>query len=370
MRILNRYVTRDFLTIFLITLVVFTFVLCLGVVLKAIDAASRGISVGLILKVFGLNLPYMLTFSIPVSVLTATLLLFGRLSFDGELTAMKSTGISLWQIVAPILLISVALSLICMSITASFAPSLRMKFRNMLAELGMEDPIGLFEPGRFVDFEKHSVYIGSRDGNVVYDVSAYLIGSNAPEQMIKASSGVVHVAKSDSAMSIDLYDMVGMIDSRNKEGERKSTHVNAAKLPQRFELGKRGTRKATAKVGDMTMAAIFRSMGGVSGELRGLGVKEAAALRMKYLVEINKRLAVALACFAFAMLGIPLGMKSRRKESSIGIMVSLVLVMLFYLFIIIASNLTNKPELRPDLIVWIPVLVAEGLGAYLIHRAN
>ena len=76
MRTLNRYLTQDYLVIFGMTLLVFTFVMCLGAVIKAIDLGARGVSGFLILKVFSYNIPYMLMFSIPISVLTGVLLLW------------------------------------------------------------------------------------------------------------------------------------------------------------------------------------------------------------------------------------------------------------------------------------------------------
>jgi lipopolysaccharide export system permease protein len=87
-------------------------------------------------------------------------------------------------------------------------------------------------------------------------------------------------------------------------------------------------------------------------------------------VEANKRLALALSCFAFTLLGIPLGMRSKRKESSVGVAISLLLVFLFYLFIIVANSLVGRPELRPDMIVWIPVILAEIIGFGLVRRLN
>ena len=96
-RVLNRYVGWDFFKSFLLTVAVLTFVMYIGTVVKAIDYMSRGISGLLIMKIFAIQIPFTLTFVIPMSVLTTVLLHFGRLSADGEITAMKASGISLWQ---------------------------------------------------------------------------------------------------------------------------------------------------------------------------------------------------------------------------------------------------------------------------------
>jgi len=100
------------------------------------------------------------------------------------------------------------------------------------------------------------------------------------------------------------------------------------------------------------------------------GVKEEDldVMRMKLVVDANQRLALALSCFAFTLLGIPLGMKSNRKETSIGFGISILLVFFFYFFIIIADSLVGHPQFRPDLIIWIPILACEFIGFLLLRR--
>ena len=90
-------------------------------------------------------------------------------------------------------------------------------------------------------------------------------------------------------------------------------------------------------------------------------------MRTKLAVEVNKRLALALSCFSFALLGIPLGIRSHRKESTIGIGLALGLLFVYYLFIIAADSLLDRPAWRPDLIPWIPVLGGQLLGGFLVY---
>ena len=91
-------------------------------------------------------------------------------------------------------------------------------------------------------------------------------------------------------------------------------------------------------------------------------------MRAKMAVDANQRLALALSCFSFTLLAIPLGIRSHRKESSIGIGLALVLLFLFYLFIIISDALVDRPEWRPDMIPWIPVVASQILGGLLLYR--
>ena len=91
-----------------------TFAFTVGAIYKAIDIMARGISIDVVGRFFLYNIPYSLAYSIPISALFSTLLIFGRLSSDSEISAMKSSGLSLWQIASPIVLISVVLAGICL----------------------------------------------------------------------------------------------------------------------------------------------------------------------------------------------------------------------------------------------------------------
>ena len=106
MRIIHKYMTLSFLTTFLMTLFVFTFVMSIGIVFKVTDLLALGVSWKPILRILMSGLPTAMSFSIPISVLTACLLLFGRLSADGEITAMRACGIGLRQVIAGPLVVS------------------------------------------------------------------------------------------------------------------------------------------------------------------------------------------------------------------------------------------------------------------------
>ncbi len=354
------------------TLMVFTSVLCLGVLIKAIDVAAKGISVGLIAKIFGLNVPFMLTFSIPISVVTSVLLVFGRMSFDGEITAMKACGVSLWQIVAPILILAILLSAFCLSINTSIAPLCRLHFREMIAEVGNEDPAKLLEPGRFVrDFPGMLIYVSDRKGSDIKDVVVYQLGSNGPVQNIRAEYGRIHSDPTNALMMIDLFNVHSDALMKESGGDSKWHHIDAREYPYSIDLKQiLRKRQVHQKVGEMTYGELTKGIRNIAALFPELQPRDLLRQRMTMMVEANKRLSLSMSCFAFALIGIPLGMKSKRRESSMGVLISLMLIFVFYLFIIIANQLVGKPQLRPDLIVWFPAIAYEILGFILIQRTN
>ena len=370
-RVFNRYLLGDFLKSFFLTLVVLTFVMYVGAVVQAIDYMSRGISGWLILKIFALNIPFTLTFVIPMSVLTTVLLHFGRLSADGEITAMKACGISLWQTAAPIVFCSALLSAVCLYINAELAPRSHFARRAMLRDLGEEDPLALLDEGRFVnDFPGVKVYVGKKADRQIEDIILYQFDERGARAEVRAKSGTVAFDTATRVMEIDLRQVrLTEYDKEHPDDQTKARTLSADSYPVTLDLRQMLRKgKINKKPADMTFAELVRSIQNVRQTFPDIQEANVPRIRTKMAVDANKRLALAMSCFSFTLLAVPLGIRSHRKESSIGIGLALVLLFVFYLFIIIADALVERPEWRPDMIPWIPVLASQLLGCLLLYR--
>ena len=370
-RVLNRYLLGDFLKSFLLAFFVLTFVMYMGAVVQAIDYMSRGISGLLIMKIFALNIPFTLSFVIPMSVLTTVLLHFGRLSADGEISALKSSGVSLWQVAAPILFCASLLSGLCLFINAEVSPRSHFARRQMLRDLGEEDPLALLDEGRFVnDFPGVKVYIGQKDGPRLEDIILYQFDAQGARAEVRAKSGQVVYAAATRVMEINLEQVrLTEYDKTNPEDLSKARTLSAESYPVRLDLRQMLKKnKLNKKPSDMAFPELVDSIRRVRQAFPEIREENVARMRAKMAVDANQRLALALSCFSFALLAIPLGIRSHRKESSIGIGLALVLLFLFYLFIILSDALVDRPEWRPDLIPWIPVFGCQIIGFLLLHK--
>ena len=370
-RVVNRYLFGDFLKSFLVALAVLTFVMYVGAVVQAIDYMSRGISGPLILKIFALNIPFTLSFVIPMSVLTTVLLHFGRLSADGEITALKASGVSLWQVAAPILFCAALLSAVCLYLNAELSPRSHFARRQMLRDLGEEDPLALLDEGRFVnDFPGVKVYIGKKNGEQLEDIILYQFDKRGARAEVRAKTGQVSFDAGTRMMAIDLHTVrMTEYDKNAPEDLSKARTLSAESYPVRLDLRQMLNKGVIRKKpSDMTFRELVHSIQNVRQAFPDILEKAVPRTRAKMAVAANQRLALALSCFSFTLLAIPLGIRSHRKESSIGIGIALVLLFLFYLFIILSDALVDRPEWRPDMIPWIPVLGSQFIGFWLLHR--
>ena len=371
-RVFNRYLLGDFIKSFLTVFFVLLFVVyVIGTMKIAIDYMARGISGMLILKVFALNIPYLLSFVIPMSVLTTVLLHFGRLSADGEITAMKACGVSLWQVAAPFLVCAVVLSAICLYVNAELSPQSHYARRQTLRELGEEDPLALLDEGRFVsDFPDVKIYVGKKTESRMEDIIIYQFDGTNAHAEVRAQAGRMTFDAGTRVMKIDLEQVrMTEFDKKDPGDLTKARTLSAESYPVTLDLrqmlkkGKLGKKPAS-----MTFAELVRAIRNVRQAFPDIQEGNVPRMRAKMAVDASQRLALAMSCFSFTLLAIPLGIRSHRKDSSLGIGIALVLMFLFYMFILLADMLIDKPAWRPDMIPWIPVLASQVLGFWLLHR--
>jgi len=371
MRTLQVYILRAFTTVFMTTLVVFTFVLCLAVVFKITDLLARGGSTELVWAIVSSRIPEALVFSIPMGVLTGCVLVFNRLSSDGEIVAMQACGISMWRIATIPIYVAVLMTVVCLHINSNVLPESHYR-RSELVHRFAASPFLLFEAGSFVrDIEGLTFYIGKisetkeEDVARVQDVIMYDARDPAFVREYRADHGFIRIGKSRKWIRMTLQDVWVNPLLPDRPGP---ADLESCSLPPIY-IGEH-RRPYRRKHKDMSVAELYHSLPRIAELFPGLTGEHVRIQRMKHSVELNRRLVLSAFCLAFALLGVPLGIKGHRKESSVGIAVSLGIIFVCYLFIALAEALARRPDVPADIIVWLPFVGAAALGGYLIQRAN
>jgi lipopolysaccharide export system permease protein len=365
MKTIHKYIASIFCVSFILTLIIVTFVISMGVIFRITDLLARGVPWRAVIDMYLCGIPVALTFSIPVSALTASLLVFGRLSADGEIAAMKACGISMWQIVIMPLILSLVMMSICLYLSDEISPKGHYRSRQIMVNLGSRSAVQLLDEGRFIqDFNGFILFIGKKKNNQIFNVRIYDLQNKKFKREIQANRGFVSSDVNTKDVLLELYGV-----RINRFSEDSPVPVFCEKWPLRLGNPK-GSNTYRKKQDDMTYLELFEGMRNITTYYPNLDVVDQQRQKMSLAVEINKRIVLSVSCFAFVLLGIPLGVTAHRKESSTGIGISLFLVFNFYLFVIVAESIASRPEYRPDIIIWMPVIIAVTLGSYLIEHTN
>jgi len=367
LKILTRYVVNSFGVVLAMTLLVFTFVMSIGAIFAVVDLLAKGLSCRFLLDYVFCSIPEALTYSVPVSILTSALLTFGKLSADGEITAMKACGVSLWRVVLPVLAASLLASLWCVYVNQQLSPKAQYSRRLLRRRVSVADAIKLIDEGRpYRDAAGIVLYVGKKNGNAWENVRVCRAEPGGNVVTIRARRGALRPMPDGKSAKLTLYEVTYTQTRR----EPPQYYTAEYEYPSTIRLDEVGQGTAPPKKNrDLPWGELV-------GRIRGLkasalrGDPDAAGAVTALYVEANKRFALSLACVAFAFLGIPLGIKAHRKESSVGVAISIFLAFNFYVFLIVADSLAQRPAWQPEWIVWFPVVLSVVLGSCLVQRAN
>jgi len=387
MKTLHAYLIREILATLVMTVAVFTLILLLGNVLKEILTmlVNRQTTFLMATEAIGLLIPFVMVFALPMGMLTAALLFFGRFSADQELTAVRASGVSLVALITPILLLSFALSGICAIINMQVAPQCRVAYKKLLA-LGITR-LGSFLPEKTIirDFPGLIVYVEKVNGTNMSDIRIYKLGATNVDSYIRASSGTVQVDPSNpNVVHVRLFDAwrVGSINGERmpvdytEEALNSFTNKMAAPMEEKVKLTEMTFLQLWDELQDLerrlaTPPAIRRIPNAqLRAKMLELVEEQRADLTMPLMVQMHRQVSFSFACIGFTLLGIPLGIRAHRRETTFGIAVALILVLIYYSVFILGQSLETHPNWFPYLILWVPNFLFQAIGSVLLWRAN
>jgi len=319
--------------------------------------------------------PFVAAYALPMGVLTGVLLVLGRMSAQHEVTAMRASGLSFAYLARPILILGALAATVAALVNYEYMPRARALYKETLARAVQRNPLSFIVPKTFIrDFPGVVLYVGEKEGSVLRDVWMWELDKNSRvKRSGRATSGTVTFKDGEGRLVLTLHRVnieVRKTD-RLEDFSVPMAPYTAEEFPIELQLdslfGKQSVRK---KLAWMTLAELR----GETDRLLTLEKAPDADLgklrleRMRVAYATNEKGATALAVFAFAVLAIPLGIKVSRKETSANLGLALALVMAYYFLTVCVGWLDGRPELRPDLLLWIPSLGFLGLAGWLFSR--
>jgi lipopolysaccharide export system permease protein len=375
-RTLHAYILRQIIGALLMTVAVFTFVLLLANVLREVLSllVNQQATFGLVVRAVGLLIPFVMVFALPMGLLTAALLILGRFSADHELTATRASGISLIALISPVLLLSVALSCVCALINMHVAPKCRVAYKALLAEVGIHQA-ALFLPEKtFVKISTNFiVYVGKADEGNLEDILIYdLDDQGRVGSYARAETGHLTVDETNRVFHLYLQDAwhVDIQDGKHHAVPMRGVRFSYTNSPT-------ARQDQDVKITDMTffqlrdeLRRLENRIGAEIPNPKSKSQSDKEDLTLPIRVQIHRQAAFSFACIGFTLVGIPLGVRAHRRETTFGIAVALILVAVYYSFILIGESLDTRPDCFPHLLVWMPNFLFQAIGIVLLRRAN
>ena len=211
MRLLSRYLLRQLVAPFLFGLAALTSLMLLSQIAKKFGAlVGKGLPWSVIAEVFALSLPFIVAMTLPMAVLLAVLYAFSHLAADNEITAMRASGISAYQVLFPVLIWGACMSAFNFAFVDQVLPRSNARLRALLIDIGRKKPtfelreqvINEVPPSQyFLRASRIDAATGKMRGVTIYDV-----GGEASRRIIYADSGSMAYAEGQTDLSLRLYD--------------------------------------------------------------------------------------------------------------------------------------------------------------------
>ncbi|WP_446744126.1 LPS export ABC transporter permease LptG [Silvibacterium acidisoli] len=362
MRILTRYILKEVLSHAFLGGALFTFVLFMPQLPQLLEMMVRNSSsAGTVAEIFLLTLPNMFTVTIPMAVLVGILLGLSRLAADSEITAMRASGIGVWRFVGVVAIVSVSAWGFSLFNTLYISPAAYAKALNLQSALVNGQASYEVQPRVFYeDFKNYVLYVQnvvSRSGAASWQhiFLADLSDPNAPK--ITTGSTATVVSEKDQTAIMRMHD--------------GAEHEYGASDPDHYTVSTFATTDLPLALSSPEDVHIGHSDAPIlATATHDLVAKTKTKDGQLYLIELHKRFAYPAACLVLMLVGVPLGITSKRGGKSAGFVISILLVFTYYLLSSTGTALARQHKLPAGLGVWMANILFSGCGFVLLRQMS
>lgn len=369
MRILSRYVFREILTSSFLGTLLATFVTFLQKADRLFEVlVGSNAKFTTVLPLFLWAIPPLLPLTIPFGVLVGILIGLGRLSSDGEIIAMRAAGVSSSKVIAPVLFFASLGVALAAYASLILTPKAEIEVTRIMNEIKATQLSAEIEPRIFdEDFPNHIVYIGDmKPGPVVLWKRVFIADVTPPAQRTtglkdKADGPMVTIAREAIAISDAPHNRIQltMQDSATHEMSKDGVAQDSSSVKSLQALDAQPpTQEGLHGAAMSTRELIHREL---------IHYPDPDWLENK--IELHKRFALPLACFVLAMVGIPLGVTTRKGGKSAAYVNAIFLAFFcYYMSFVSLVNMARQRTLPAQIALWIPNEVIGLVGLIFLLR--
>lgn len=389
---------------------------------------GKGLDTWVIIKLIAYNLSWMIVLVVPMATLVATLMAFGNMSQNNEVTIMKSSGISLYKMIFPPFIASIVVAYLLYLFNNEVLPDANHQAKILMSDISRTKPTLSLEPGFFSqEVSNYAILVRSIDQktNDLYQITIYDYSDPAKINVVTADKGKIIFSKDQSKLIMDLYNgEIHESDVQNTTLYRKlqfEKHIISMNADQ-FSFQQSGpTSRGERELSVQDMQFITDSLKKLFVSYKKIFTDEANKLFLldstkfshsstkypnvnkeivlhrvlekirsnkniilsnfnrlewtqreieKYEVEIHKKFALPVACIVFVLIGAPLGVMVRKGGFGVAAGVSLLFFLIYWAFLIGGEKLSERGFFSPFWGMWSANILLGIAGIILIIKTN
>jgi len=420
LKVLPKYIVREHAGPFVMAMVVINALFILNVLFRDLGKfLSKGIALPVIVEFLFLNIAWMIALSVPMAVLTATIMAFGRLSAENEITAIKAGGIGFYQILPIILFWATLIAGGLIWFNNHVLPDFNHKARLLALDIARKKPMINLSPGViYSDIPGYNILvqeISERD-SVSY-IKRVVIDEQNNANVIKtiiADHGELKLNQQTGFMRFTLYDgelheiniqqperfkrlafskhvikisIADMLLKRSESGYRGDREKSAAALMKNVTLNRQRIAERKAKIRQKVRRQIDKYLYHGAATTRSLKsvlldhqqfkrqlqtdiniIKSYSKSTNIFLVEVHKKYSIPFACIVFILVGAPLGILTRQKGWAAAAGLSIGFFLLYWAFLIGGEILADRRFISPMVAMWSPNAIVGSAGILLVLK--
>ncbi len=371
----------------MLAFLVLTFVVTVFLMVQIVGLILDGVAPSLVGRFALVSFPETLQLTFPLALMVSSLLVFSRLSTDSEIAAMRACGVNLVSVIKWPVFFALLCTLFGVWANQEITPRGHELRRQLKSKVSVDTGLEVLQSGLWIDdFPKVKFYFRKKEGNWLYDLHVKDFSSDKFTRTIQAAKALVTSEGRD--VTFDLYDMkVDPIDESRpgmarvmryqyvmKDVLKKSKYNKKTKDFCYRELCDEIAEKtrdvaqmkeivAKAKSDAKTTAADAEM---VKASEKSLERTRRKLSELRF--EMSKRVVFPFASICLVLIGIPLGIRSQRRESYAGWLISAGVTALYYLVVMGGISLEKCYWLHPEYLIWIPVFVCFGLSVHFMKK--
>ncbi len=350
MGILNHYIFKEFIPHFLTGTLFFTLLFAIPELKGLVGlVVEKGVPMVVVLELFLYLIPVTASITIPMGTLFGVLFCLGRLSQDSEIVAMRANGISLFRIFKPVFLIGIVSGLFLFYFMNYIITETNLRYKTLSANVAYANPSIIMSPKEFTGFSKDNQKITAleidREGKMY---SVYLYERNEEKKEIKVIYAKIGewVNNSFNATELALKLFDGELIRFDAENEDVLERINFNEFVFNFIQDNRKVDLAQRGIQEMSIFEVW--------EMIDKQISDQVKVEPSTYVELQRKFSLPLACISFVIMAIPLAVSFQRSGKGIGLGVSLVVILVYYILLSTAEALGKTETVNPNLAMHIP----------------